>query len=253
MSRSLHRSSTRAALLAAAALAFAAPAARAQGGMIDLLTPPPPVSVLLDSAALVQDVARLALQPPPSGIPPVFSLDFDSTGAPQPVKAMHERMPAAYGDPVIAAITARLRPQPPSRRGIHTYVRVIAGPHAVVDRPKMLVSQPELVNRNQVSRLLGRAADRHAAGLRLFPRGTYFTMVHFPVRTDGTPVVEEATLMQPSGNPGLDQEALDVVGEMRFRPATVGGIPVRVWVTVPVTFQVPTPPRADELGAPAQP
>jgi TonB family protein len=202
----------------------------------------PPIDAVLDSAALVQDVAALRLELPKNARP-LFSISFDSTGALDTVRATLKSLPAAYADPVVAAIRARLREQQPSRHGIFTYVRVIAGPEARVDRPRIRERQPELVNRAQTAQLLSHAAQRHTGELQALG-GRVTTVVRFRVETDGSADPNSIGIMRSCGSPELDREALDAIELMRFRPAAIENEPVRVWVTIPIMFEFPHP-RSD--------
>jgi len=197
---------------------------------------------VLDSAALLQDVAALRLELPRNARP-LFSIRFDSTGALDTVRATLKSLPDTYARPVAAAIRARLRAQQPSRNGIFTYVRVIAGPGARVDRPRIRERQPELVNRSQTAQLLSQAAQRHNGVLQALG-GRVTTLVRFRVETDGSADPSSIGIMRSCGAPELDREAADAIERMRFRPAAIEDEPVRVWVTVPIMFEFPHP-RSD--------
>jgi TonB family protein len=237
MTRSFRISVTRIARFALVALPAAPATLSAQGRDDDR---EPPLSAVLDSAGLAGDAAALNLELP-RGVPPLFSIRFDSTGAVQTVRAMFDRIPPAYADPVVAAIRARLKPQPATGSMVYTYVRVTTGPRARVDRPRLHEHQPQLFNRGEVAQLLSWAAERHAPRLRTTGLPSYTVQVRFRVLTDGSADAEGADVMRSSGDAGLDQEALAVIARMRFRPATVEGIPVRVWVQVPITFDAMGP------------
>lgn len=238
MNRAFRTSLAHALLPALVALPFAAAAAPAQADG------DPPISAVVDSAALVADLAALAVEPP-QGVPPLFAVAFDSTGGVDAVTAMFDRIPAAYAGPVAAAIRARLKPQPPSRRPVRTWLRVVAGPQARVDRPRLVESQPRLTNRGEVARLLSQAAQRHADLLGMVPGTGYTVQVRFRVQPNGTAGPGSARVVRSSGNLAMDAEALAVVERMRFRPATLDRIPVGVWVELPVNFRIqaaqPTP------------
>jgi TonB family protein len=61
----------------------------------------------------------------------------------------------------------------------------------------------------------------------------------------GSPSVELTT------DPRFDDAAVSVIGQARFRPAKVNGRPVKVWVTVPLRFEVqPPPPPEPSLAEP---
>ena len=55
---------------------------------------------------------------------------------------------------------------------------------------------------------------------------------------DGSPV--NIRVENSSGQPALDQSAMDTVGTWTFRPATRNGKPVTTDLRVPVTFDPPT-------------
>jgi TonB family protein len=233
MIRPMRTISSRAALLALAAASSLAASASAQSDR------DPPIDAVLDSAALVRDVAGLRLELPKDARP-LFSISFDSTGAVDTVRAMLPSTPAAYAEPVVAAIRARLRAQQPSQHGIFTYVRVIAGPDARVDRPRIRERQPELVNRAQTAQLLSRAAQRHTGVLQALG-GRVTTVVRFRVEVDGSADPNSIGIVRSCGDAELDREALDAIELMRFRPAAIENEPVRVWVTIPIMFEFPHP------------
>jgi TonB family protein len=230
-------SSARAGVLAlAAAVVLAAPASAQEHR-------DPPISAVLDSAGLVADAAALPVALP-RGAPPLFSIAFDSTGAVDTVRAMLHGLPDAYAAPVVAAIRARLRPQP-AGKPLSTYVRVVTGRDARVDRPAIRERAPELANRNETARGLARAAWDHATRLRLYGGSTLTTVARFRVKADGTTDVESAFVQRSSGDEGLDREALQAVARMRFRPAAIEGEAVAVWVMIPISFKVPVVARRD--------
>jgi protein TonB len=50
--------------------------------------------------------------------------------------------------------------------------------------------------------------------------------------------VQEATVYRSSGDSGLDSSALEAVQDWLFAPAARGGVPMRAWVIVPITFKL---------------
>jgi TonB family protein len=52
-------------------------------------------------------------------------------------------------------------------------------------------------------------------------------------------VLRNVLLLQPGPSAGLDASALDAICDWRFKPATLQGIPVRVYYTLTVNFEVP--------------
>ncbi|HET7462713.1 MAG TPA: energy transducer TonB [Longimicrobium sp.] len=98
--------------------------------------------------------------------------------------------------------------------------------------------QPVLLNRAVAARAMA-----HGYPCELRSQGiTGMVVLRFVIRPDGTtdPLsvgVETAT------NAAFVEPASDVVRQMRFEPAKVGGVPVRVWVTLPITFALEEPRR----------
>jgi TonB family protein len=245
MSLSPLPSTVRGALLALAALALFAPAGAAQDFEGVGYTPPPLVT-FVDSAALVRAVAALPAAELPQGIAPLFWVSYDSNGAVHEVEPIFDKMPTAYAQPVVAAIRAHLKPRTPSKRPLQTHLRVVTGPGARVDRPRLREEQPDLANRGEIARHLSRAMARFAAQRGAMVRSGYQADLKFRVGTDGRADTASVEVVRSTGEPELDREAIAALALMRFRVARIEGVPVRVWVTLPVNF-------AWEDGAPALP
>ena len=100
--------------------------------------------------------------------------------------------------------------------------------------------QPEMVNREEIARLVDRSYPRELR--RRHETGT--VTLHFVIRDDGA--VDSTHLeVENASRLGFADAAVLVVRRMRFSPAKVNGQPVPVWVTLPVTFWLPsraTPP-----------
>jgi protein TonB len=95
--------------------------------------------------------------------------------------------------------------------------------------------QPELSNRSEVARQLSR---NYPPLLR--DAGVVGTVtIRMRVLENGT--VDPASIaVENSTHDAFADAARRVVERMRFRPAKVGGKAVKVWVTLPVTFQLST-------------
>ena len=93
--------------------------------------------------------------------------------------------------------------------------------------------EPELMNRPEVARAIGRAI--HAVQTEARVSGS--TTVRMRIREDGS-VDGETIRVLASTHPELTAPAVRVVEIMRFRPALVSGVAVPVWVTQPVTFDI---------------
>jgi len=222
--------------LAAAALLAASVPARAQSPRDD--DRDPPLSSVVDSAALVRAAAALDLAPP-HGMRPLFTIVVDTAGR-ATVKPIVASMPASYAEPVVAAIRASLKPQSPAAHARYVHLRVVTGARARVDQPPVSERQPSLANATAVSRALAQAASRHADRLRGAGVGRYVTVMRFRVLADGHADTVSASVFRSGGDELLDAEALRVVGTMRFRPAAIENVPVPVWVTLPLSFALPS-------------
>jgi TonB family protein len=106
-----------------------------------------------------------------------------------------------------------------------------ASPPAAVTEPGAApVYQLGEVDRGPRVANAGRFQSALAHGLRRFlliGPSDWLANVCFVVEADGRP---SNISIARSANPRLEQAALDAVSVMRFRPATVDGQPVRVWV-----------------------
>jgi hypothetical protein len=224
----------------------------------DCKLPPPPLAAFLDSTALVRAVSALPAPDLPRGVKPLFRVSFDSTGAVDDVEPISSRIPAGYAGPVRTAIRAHLKPQAPSRGPINTYLRVVAGPEPLVDRPTIVVREPVLANRGGIQGRIGELAARFEQRLggteipqprvgflrRLLlqaqPRPSRASefLVRMRVLADGAVDTESIEILRSSSR---DEEVkgavVHIAGLMRFRPATVEGMPASVWVTLPIVLQ----------------
>jgi protein TonB len=94
-----------------------------------------------------------------------------------------------------------------------------------------LEQQPELANRAEVARALSRTYPREL--YRQHVGGT--AIVRFQITPEGRADTASARVLRASRREfGL--AALDVVRQMRFRPGKNHGVPVAVWVTLPIAF-----------------
>jgi TonB family protein len=105
---------------------------------------------------------------------------------------------------------------------------------------------PELFNRNDVVRTIGREYPRDMRDAGVHGSVT----VRFRISAMGIP---DAPRVDRASRPEFVEPAIRVVHRMRFHPARVNGKPVAVWVTLPISFMLQAPPLPGEPGAPAQP
>lgn len=92
---------------------------------------------------------------------------------------------------------------------------------------------PELANRDEISELL---QEVYPEALRdEAVEGT--VQVRLLVAPDGS--VDPGTIaVQEATDAAFAEAALPVVRRMRFRPASIGGVPVSVWVSLPILFEI---------------
>lgn len=69
-------------------------------------------------------------------------------------------------------------------------------------------------------------------------------VVRFRILENGT-VAPESPRVELATEPRFGEAAVSVIRETRFRPAKVGGRPVKVWITAPIWFGAPAPAPAE--------
>ena len=94
-----------------------------------------------------------------------------------------------------------------------------------------------------------------SAGGAVRPLGGYQVKPHYPelarrrgiegtvllkVRVTEQGRVETVQVERSAGHPTLDQSAAEAVQRWRFEPARQGGVPVAIWVLIPVEFKLDT-------------
>ncbi|HEU4453983.1 MAG TPA: TonB family protein [Longimicrobium sp.] len=210
--------------------AFATPAAAQDNGVAPPGMPPP-ASFFIDSAAAVRALAALPAVELPEGLPPLFALTFDSTGAVERAEGVFQQLPAAFTGPVSSIIRAHARRQMPSSDPPGTYLRIVTGAGAVIERPSFVRwTQPAAINAAAIARRLEPVVVR-----RMEAVGPEGVRLHVGARVlaDGTVDTASVKVVGTSGDDELDRQTALAFRQMRFRPATVEGIPVSAWVTVP--------------------
>jgi TonB family protein len=103
-------------------------------------------------------------------------------------------------------------------------------------------TQPVLLNRRELPRLTT-AAYPHALRQR---RVAGAAEVHMKILPDGTVDSTTITVVSATEEP-FGEAALQVARQLRFRPATIEGIPVAVWVDFPVAFGRPANGTSTEV------
>jgi TonB family protein len=100
---------------------------------------------------------------------------------------------------------------------------------------------PEIANRDEVADALEDAypADLRDAGIA----GTVY--LRFRVLDTGD-VDPESVRVSRGSDPRFERAAAEVARRLRFVPAQLRGRPVRVWVELPLQFEIPSPRRVYE-------
>ena len=117
-----------------------------------------------------------------------------------------------------------------------------AGTLAGIGGCTLSVTQPGLVNRNDVERA---ASAAYPATLRGYARPRVSALLEIRVLADGT-VDTSSWFVKESDYPEFGEAARAVLPAMRFEPATVGGAAVPAWIRHRLTFQDPTRTPPDE-------
>jgi TonB family protein len=194
---------------------------------------------VVDSARLTDEVRQLAGRPV-SGAS-VYVVGYDSTGAVEDVYVLGRD---SHADSAVAAVLRRLvSPRLEPRTYESLYVRAEWGGTATLAtyHPRK-EREPQVQNRGTLAQLFGDVGSRFTLVLR--PQGE---TVELRIRVDeaGNPL--DIHVSRRTGLPALDQAVLDVARRIRFRPAMIDDIPVRVWVTLPITIM--PAPVPDPAGA----
>lgn len=109
----------------------------------------------------------------------------------------------------------------------------IAGPSATGFRPESAyTTPPDVLDPPEVVRMLAREYPEILREARI--GGT----VRLLVFISATGEVEETRIAASSGQIALDNAAMRVGNQIRFRPARRGDCPVPVWNVLPLSFQV---------------
>ena len=139
------------------------------------------------------------------------------------------------GEPRPVWVELPLSFQPPAPAVESGAARVGPDSSGAYELPRVEVL-PELANRNEVAREIGRVYPP-----LLKNRGVTGTVIlRFVIDTAGVP---GEVRVEQSSEPEFRAAAVQVAQRMRFRPAQVGGKKVRVWVTIPVSFQLRPDPQ----------
>jgi outer membrane biosynthesis protein TonB len=192
------------------------------------------VSLYLDSAAAVQALAALSVPELPEGVPPLFWLGFDSTGAVSMAEGVYTQLPAAFAGPVASILRAHARRQSPSDDPPGVYLRIATGPGAGISRAEVTQTAPEWLNRSFAADLIKPVLRRREEAVG---RDTVRSVsVAARVLADGSVDPASVKLLGSTGDGEIDGSVAAVVHQLRFRPGSVEGIPAPFFVTVPFSL-----------------
>lgn len=154
-------------------------------------------------------------------------------GGPPVLRAFDVNFPTAALASALPAVAERLKELPARQNErVAAVVRLdtTALPPARADGRRR-ECEPRLLNRELVVNEL----NRWAASAPDAERSPRPVMVGFALGRDGRVLYTEVT--RSSGSQPLDQFALDLVGRLNFRPASLDGVTRDVWAVLPITVQ----------------
>ncbi|HEX8453519.1 MAG TPA: hypothetical protein VF647_15565 [Longimicrobium sp.] len=215
------------ALFAALAACAASPAS-AQAG-------PLPLSSFVDSTRLHR--ALLDAPQAPRGTPRrmLFWVRYDSTGTLKVVRALVRRsLPGGYDSAMVSLLRTHLVPRLPSRRAHRETFWLRSGRNPRIAVVDALMVMPSLTDIGALQQAMDAAAQRLLAAHPQLAGHETTRNVSFSIGADGA-TGEIAVRGRPDDD--VDPEFLGIVRGMRFRPATIEGVPVDVDVELPITMR----------------
>jgi TonB family protein len=168
---------------------------------------------------------------PPNGLV-LARVHYDSVGALDGVTVLTESMPEAARSALDRLLTGAAKPNADPNETVHVFVGDPSGP-AVRRVPRFAACAPVLLHRNQIEL----AVQAEAAALRL----TRLLRVVVLVQVDTGGSAGEVRIDRSSGDARADAAAHAIMSGASFTPAAIEGIPVAVWISLPVTFQARDP------------
>lgn len=226
------------ALLGALAALGSAPGAAAQA-----TTPAFPAYV--DSAGLHAALVALPAGALPDSMPPLFRL------TPAPGRVTVQRavpaMPAAYADPILAAIRAHLRPDAVPSGAPVAHLRAVPGPEGGVAAADPRYTGPRVAAPSVIAAIVHDAMESTVRGGRRFGASQHHFRVSTVVLPTGEMDLANARILHSTGDSVFDGHILSRLRRARLRPARLDGYPISTWVVLPLTF-VPVTDDVDWEG-----
>lgn len=182
------------------------------------------IATFADSAALVARVEALGAQAGAGGhwLGWVVGRPPDSVS----VELLEATLPPALTSSLSQVVTASLVPRGAGER-TNVVLEIEPGAPARVAARRAVGVRPELLNQESVIAAYARAAGPHARSAEV--------VVRMRVTTAGA--VDTAFVHQSSGSASLDAAAWRAALTTRFRPGTIEGHPVRMWMEIPMVYR----------------
>jgi TonB family protein len=185
---------------------------------------PTSLNVVLDSARLQRDLeARWG----GSGGLTLAGISFDSATDSVSVRVYSESPSESFRASVASKIRGAINDDlsdAPSFRLV-----VAEGPEPAVRRVEgFRQCAPEVLDERDTERRIEAESERLGVSQRQIVR------LELSILADGT--VAQVRVVGSSGNTNVDLAAARVLQTARFTPARIEGIPIPVWITLPVTF-----------------
>lgn len=143
-------------------------------------------------------------------------------------------LPQSYADRVIGLITQHVKSQPPTPKKQTVRLYAESGSAARISIHEFVESTPKLINADLTRSLVDQEIEsrrRLNPELRPEAKTVQVTMI---VATDGS--AEDVRVGRSPGDIALDRVASRIAAQMRFAPATLDEVPVRIKVTMPISF-----------------
>lgn len=196
---------------------------------------PLPLSSFVDSAGLHR--ALLGAPQAPRGTPRrmLFVVRYDTTGTLKKVRAVVRRpLPGGYDSVMVSLLRTHLVPRLPTRRagGETLWLRSGSEPRIAIIKAHEVM--PSLANAEALRKAMEAAVMRIVAAHPQLVGYEATRHVSFNIGADGVPTGE--ITVRGRANDDIDPEIVGIVRAMRFRPATVEGVPVDVDVELPITL-----------------
>ena len=156
----------------------------------------------------------------------VVSIALDSTGAVSGITSIESTFAPEREPEFLDLVVPHVLPRPSEGTG-RLRLGVFGGADLAVVLGPAHSCEPMLANRRTVGRILTNLGTGRRTRL-----GT--ATVSLYVQPNGVPT--EFRLDESSGDGSLDAKAMAVAEEMRFLPARIEGVPMAVWVSLPLSI-----------------